>query len=669
MNRLSQETSPYLLQHAHNPVNWFAWGEDALQKAKSENKPILVSIGYSACHWCHVMERESFENESVAAVMNAHFICIKVDREERPDVDSVYMDAVQAMGVRGGWPLNVFLLPDAKPFYGVTYLPPQNWVKLLESIHHAFTNNYPDLETSAKGFVDTLNQSESEKYGLVKKSSNFSEDQIDTMFETLKNNFDHDLGGMNRAPKFPMPSIYKFLLRYFDQTQHPEALAHLELSLTRIALGGIYDHVEGGWARYSVDEHWFIPHFEKMLYDNAQLLSVFSEAYALTQNPLFAARVRQTIAWLEKEMQNSEGGFYSALDADTEGIEGRYYIYTAAELQIILGEDYPWFAKLYQISPEGNWEHGYNHLHFSLDLISTAKFKGIYSEDLEIKHQHALEKLRLNRQTRIKPGVDDKILASWNGLLITGLCDAYRATGDESIRLLASQTGFFIRDHMIVSGKLFHNYKNGKATIPAFLEDYAAVIEGYLALYQITFNESWLKQAQQLCDYTITNFYDPHDGFFFFTDFEGEVLIARKKEIFDNVIPASNSIMASNLYQIGKILDREDYLHISNEMLSQIQSLLLRDVQWVTNWAALHCMRVTPTAEIAFIGPDCDALRKDMDRYFIPNKVVMGAVDTSSLPLLEQKTQISGQSAIYVCFDKTCQLPVTNVEAALKQLV
>jgi uncharacterized protein YyaL (SSP411 family) len=669
MNRLAQETSPYLLQHANNPVHWFAWGEEALQKAKSENKPILVSIGYSACHWCHVMERESFENEYVASVMNAHFICIKVDREERPDVDSVYMDAVQTMGVRGGWPLNVFLLPDAKPFYGVTYLPPQNWVKLLESIHHAFTNNYSDLESSAQGFVDTLNQTESQKYGFIKEPRNFNEDQIDTMFETLKNNFDLDLGGMNRAPKFPMPSIYKFLLRYFDQTQHPEALAHLELSLSRMALGGIYDHVEGGWARYSVDEHWFIPHFEKMLYDNAQLLSIFSEAYTLTKNPLFSDRIRQTISWLENEMQNPEGGFYSALDADTEGIEGRYYIYTATELQDILGEDYSWFAKLYQIHPEGNWEHGYNHLHLSSNLIATAKFKGIFSEDLEIKYQNALEKLRENRKTRIKPGIDDKILASWNGLLITGLCDAYRAIGDESIRMLASQTGFFIRNAMTVQAKLLHSYKNGKASIMAFLEDYGAVIEAYLALYQITFNESWLYEAQKLCDYAISNFYDPKDGFFFFTDLEGEVLIARKKEIFDNVIPSSNSIMATNLYKLGKILDREDYLRISNEMLSQMQSLLLRDVQWVTNWAALHCMRVTPTAEIAFVGKECDALRKDMDRFFIPNKVVMGTLEGSTLPLLDQKTEIAGQSAIYVCFDKTCQLPVTSVEDALKQLI
>jgi uncharacterized protein YyaL (SSP411 family) len=668
MNRLSKETSPYLLQHANNPVDWYAWGEEALQKAKAENKPILVSIGYSACHWCHVMERESFEHQNVADVMNEHFVCIKVDREERPDVDAVYMDALQAMGTRGGWPLNVFLLPDSKPFYGVTYLPPQNWVQLLKSVNNAFNNHYEELASSAEGFVQNMVLSESSKYGLTSSGETYSVDALDQMFEKLRENFDTLKGGMDRAPKFPMPSIYRFLLRYFDITQHPEALAHIELSLNRIALGGIYDHVGGGWARYSVDDEWFIPHFEKMLYDNAQLLSIFSEGYALTKNSLYADRITKTISWLKTEMQNPDGGFYSALDADSEGVEGKFYIWKKAELQSILGEDFEWFSGLYNISANGNWEDGYNHLHLTNYAAETAKAAGVYPEDFEVKYQRALLKLYEARSLRIRPGLDDKILASWNGLLIKGLCAAYQALGDESIREMAVKGGNFIRHQMTENGRLWHSYKNGRTSITAFLEDYAAVIEAYLGLYQITFDTSWLTGAETLCNYTIANFYDQEDGYFFFTDAAGEALIARKKELFDNVIPASNSMMAQNLYTLGTMLDRQEYLGLSDQMLSKMSKILLTDVQWVTNWAALYCQRVSPTAEIAIVGEEADEIRKDLDRFFIPNKIVTGTRTSSELPLLENRTPLNGKTAIYVCYDKTCQLPVTSVEEALQQL-
>lgn len=668
MNRLGQETSPYLLQHANNPVDWYPWGPLALEKAKAENKPILVSIGYSACHWCHVMERESFEHDNVAEIMNEYFVCIKVDREERPDVDAVYMDSLQAMGTRGGWPLNVFLLPDTKPFYGVTYLPPQNWVQLLKSVNNAFINHYDDLAKSADGFVENMVQSDIKKYGLTPTTAAYTVDAVDEMFEKLKQNFDTLKGGMDRAPKFPMPSIYKFLLRYFDITQNPEALAQIELSLNRIALGGIYDHVGGGWARYSVDDEWFIPHFEKMLYDNAQLLSVFSEAFALTDIPLYAERIYQTVAWLKNEMSSPDGGFYSALDADSEGVEGKFYIWTKNELEQILGPDFNWFSKLYNISQHGNWEHGYNHLHLTNFASETAKAAGIHSEDFESKYQQALDKLAAARTSKIRPGLDDKILASWNGLLIKGLTTAYQATGEESIREMAVKTGRFILEKMTDNGKLWHSYKNGKASITAFLEDYAAVIEAYLGLYQITFDAAWLTEAVSLSDYTIANFYDESEGFFFFTDTEGETLIARKKELFDNVIPASNSMMAQNLYTLGKMLDRSDYQELSDQMLSKMTKILLADVQWVTNWAALYCQRITPTAEIVIVGENADEIRKDFDRFFVPNKIIAGTTTQSSLPLLENRTPLNGQTAIYVCYDKTCQLPVTSVKEALEQL-
>jgi uncharacterized protein YyaL (SSP411 family) len=668
MNRLSRESSPYLIQHAQNPVDWFPWGEEALARAKAENKPILVSIGYSACHWCHVMEHESFEKENVAAVMNAHFVCIKVDREERPDVDAVYMDALQAMGTRGGWPLNVFLLPDAKPFYGVTYLPQPNWLQLLKSVKDAFENHYTELADSAEGFVKNMIQTESEKYGLTAGHKSYSSKVLEKMYEKLRENFDTSKGGMNRAPKFPMPSIYKFLLRYYDASQNPEALAQINLSLTRIAMGGIYDHVGGGWSRYSVDEDWFIPHFEKMLYDNAQLLSIFAEAYMLTRNPLYLERVIHTVAWLKNEMMSPEGGFYSALDADSEGVEGKFYIWTEPELKEVLGSDFTWFSKLYRTQSGGNWEHSFNHLHLTEDVVSAAKANRLYSEDFETQYAGAMDKLSIRRKDRIRPGLDDKILASWNGLLVKGLADSYCASGEESIREAAVQAGAFIADKMISGGKLSHNYKNGTTSITGFLEDYAAVIEAFLSLYQITFDEKWVQYAQALTEHSISNFYDAVDGYFYFTDSEGEALIARKKELFDNVIPASNSMMATNLYVLGKILDREDYLDLSGQMLSRMEKILTTDVQWVTNWAALYCQHVTPTAEIVIVGEDADALRKDLHRFFVPNKVLMGTTDASNLPLLKYKTDFNGKTAIYVCYDKTCQLPVTEVEAALEQL-
>lgn len=668
MNRLGHETSPYLLQHANNPVDWFPWGEEALLKARTENKPILVSIGYSACHWCHVMEHESFEKENVASVMNAHFICIKVDREERPDVDAVYMDAVQAMGVRGGWPLNVFLLPDARPFYGVTYLPAQNWVQLLKSVDNAFQNHYQQLAESADGFVQNMLVSEPEKYGLAATGNSYPIEELDHIFEMLQKNFDDEKGGMDRAPKFPMPSIYKFILRYFDLTQHPEALRHLELTLTRIAMGGIYDHVGGGWARYSVDAEWFIPHFEKMLYDNAQLISIFSEAYALTQNPLFADRVRHTFEWLTTEMRSPEGGFYSALDADSEGIEGKFYCWTKTELESLLGEDFSWFQKLYGISEQGNWEHGYNHLHLTAPVEISAAQAGLDEKIISERYPTALKKLYAARTHRVRPGTDDKILASWNGLLLTGFCDAYRALGDETIREQAVAIGNFLKNNMTVSGKLWHSFKNGKASITAFLEDYASVSEGYLALYQITFDEQWLSEAHTLIDYAIANFFDPSDGFFYFTDQNGEALIARKKELLDNVIPSSNSMMAHSLYFLGLLLDRSDYLEMANTMVSKMRKMLLADVQWVTNWASLFCLKSSPTAEIALVGTEVDRIRKDLDRFYIPNKITVGTTKNSPLPLLKDRPPIAGQTTIYVCYDKVCQLPVTSVDKALELL-
>ena len=655
MNRLQKETSPYLLQHAQNPVDWFAWGEEALQKAKTENKPILVSIGYSACHWCHVMEHESFELEEVAKVMNRHFVNIKIDREERPDIDAIYMDAVQAMGVQGGWPLNVFLMPDGKPFYGGTYFPKENWIQLLKSVNDGFVNHRDELQKSAEGFTENMLFKESEKYGLSFENQVFTKDDLDKMYKKLANTFDENWGGFQRSPKFPMPSIWQFLMRYAFQSKDEEALNHLKLTLNKMAMGGIYDQLGGGFARYSVDGEWFCPHFEKMLYDNGQLVSLYSQAFTYTNEPLYKETVYETIGWLKREMTNPEGGFYSALDADSEGVEGKFYVWTKSEIDEVLGEESEEFCKIYQVTEQGNWEHGVNILWKNETTMNSTQHQNI---------QILLEK----RAERIRPGLDDKILCSWNGLMLNGLVDAYRAFGEEDFLDLALRNANFIKDNFLTDNVLTHSYKNGETKIQGFLEDYAAVIEAYLNLYQATFEEDWLHLAEKLALYVFQNFWDEDDQLFFFTDKNAENLIVRKKEIFDNVIPSSNSIMARNYYTLGLIVDRKDFIDLSKLMLAKMKDLLLKNVDYLTNWACLATQMVSPTAEIAIVGKDYLQLRKEIDSRYYPNKILSGTNSESQLPLLENRTAKSDETLIFVCYNKTCQLPVKTVEEAFEML-
>lgn len=677
-NQLIYETSPYLLQHAHNPVDWYPWGEEALNKAIEEDKPILVSIGYSACHWCHVMERESFEKEEIAHVMNEKFVCIKVDREERPDVDAIYMDAVQAMGVQGGWPLNVFLMPDAKPFYGVTYLPPRNWVNLLVSISDAYQEHRGDLEQSAEGFARELNLTDADRYGLAQNDPLFSPESLEVLYRKVIVKADDEKGGMNRAPKFPMPSIWRFLLRYYDATLasgegNEAALRQVELTLDRMALGGIYDQLGGGFARYSTDADWFAPHFEKMLYDNGQLLTLYSEAYSLTKSPLYRHVVYQTIAFAQRELLSPEGGFYSALDADSEGVEGKFYTFTTPELKEILGDDYDWFADLYSISEAGNWEHGRNILHRTESDESFAERMGWSISDLNVRLDATHTRLLRVRNERIRPGLDDKILCSWNGLMLKGLATAYRVFNEPEFLTLALRLAYFLMKKMRDSrnGRLWHTYKAGRARQAGFLDDYAAVIDGLLALYQATFTEGWLTEADQLTQYVLTNFADPDpsaDDLLFFTDKNGEELIARRKELFDSVIPASNSMMAENLYVLSLLLERSAYAERADRMLGRVQPLVQQNADYLTNWAAQFALRVRPTAEIAIVGPEADSLRIELDAEFYLNKVLSGTTEKSDLPLLQQRGPIDGKTAVYVCYNRACQLPVTSVAEVWQML-
>ncbi|QSE99426.1 thioredoxin domain-containing protein [Fulvivirga lutea] len=667
-NHLINSSSPYLLQHAYNPVEWYPWGEEALKKAKAEDKPILVSIGYSSCHWCHVMERESFENDSIAALMNKHFINIKVDREERPDVDQIYMDAVQAMGQNGGWPLNVFLTPDQKPFYGGTYFPPQGWAQLLQNVAQAFATKRKEIDASADQLTDALSTSELIKYNLTSNENGFSKEQVDSLYQKLLKRFDKKRGGFDRAPKFPMPGNWQLLLEYYHYTNDKAALDQLILTLDEIAKGGIYDQASGGFARYSVDADWLVPHFEKMLYDNGQLLSLYSNAYKLTKKPLYKKVVEQTVEWLQREMAEGNGGFYSALDADSEGVEGKFYVWTKAEFDDVVGKNSGLLSKYYNVTDTGNWEHGNNILHMTASDEQFAQKEGVTIEALNQIVNEGNELLLAARSKRVRPGLDDKVLSGWNGMSIKGLCDAYDAFGDDTFLELAVSNGQFIKNSMIEDGKLFRSFKNDKASIDGYLEDYAFVIDAFVALYQSTFDEVWIQEAKILMEYINTNFYDSDENFYHFTDNQSEKLIARKKEVFDNVIPSSNSQMARNLYVLGIILDNDTYKSRAHSMASAVAKLCVEEPAYTYNWCSLNSMFAYQTAEIVIVGNEAEKFREDIASRYLPNKVLLGSKQESELPLLKGKSLKNGQTTIFVCYNKTCKLPVTDVESALKQL-
>ncbi|KAA9338275.1 thioredoxin domain-containing protein [Hymenobacter busanensis] len=671
-NRLAHETSPYLLQHAYNPVDWYPWGEEALQRARNEQKPILVSIGYAACHWCHVMERESFEHEQIARVMNERFVCIKVDREERPDVDQVYMDAVQAMGVGGGWPLNVFLTPEAKPFYGGTYFPPKGWFELLQQVSNAYASaeHRPELDKSAEDFARVLRASDLEKYGVQAAAESVDRQQLQKLLLALEKRFDRQRGGTGRAPKFPMPVIWRFLLRAHQLTGNHLALTQTTRTLTEMAWGGIYDQVGGGFARYSVDEEWLVPHFEKMLYDNGQLVSLYAEAYQVTQDEEYRAVVRDTVAFVQRELLSPEGGFYASLDADSEGVEGKFYVWELAELYDVLGDEAPLAAAYYRCTAEGNWEHGQNILHRRQNDAEFAAAHQLTSGVVAELVRGWQQKLLTHRSRRVRPGLDDKILTGWNALMLRGLCDAYRAFTEREYLALALRNAEFIEANLVrtYTGGLWRSWKAGRGSVVAFLEDYALLVDAYTSLYEVTFEERWLRRAQELADYVLAHFGDDTgDPHLFYTDATGEALIARKKELFDNVIPASNSVMAYNLLRLGTLLDVPAWRERAAAMLARVQELAVKEPQHLANWAALYLSRLAPLAEIAIVGPDVEALRQQLSRHPLPNAVLAGSTQESELSLLQGRFQNS-QTRIYVCYNHACQQPVSSAAEALEQL-
>ncbi len=665
MNHLANSTSPYLLQHANNPVDWYPWGPEALKKAKDENKLIIVSIGYSACHWCHVMEHESFEDESVAAVMNKYFVCIKVDREERPDIDQIYMSAVQLMSGRGGWPLNCICLPDQRPIYGGTYFRKNDWASLLFNLADFYTQKPAEANEYAVRLTEGIQNYET--IAFVKEQPEYTKDDLLQIVNNWKQYFDREEGGMGSSPKFPMPNNWQFLMRYAYLMNDSDVAQVVTLTLKKMAFGGIYDHIGGGFARYSVDGRWHVPHFEKMLYDNAQLISLHSEANTFKSSQLYKQVVDEIIAFTLRELRGSNGGFYSALDADSEGVEGKFYTFTKAEIEAIVGDEAELFCIYYNITDEGNWEEeNTNVLYRKEKDLQLANKLGLPLESLVEKIEAARKKVFNARAQRIRPGLDNKILASWNGLMLKGLCDAFRAFNEREHLELAVRTAEFILNNMVNGdGRLSRIYKGKDNDGIAFLDDYANVIDGLIALYEITFNEKWLGHAIELADQAIAHYYDPAKGIFYFTADDEEQLIARKSEIMDGVIPSSNSVMARVLKKLGLLYDDEEYLEVSAQLLRNVAPQMAKYGSAYSNWAMLLLDEVFGTYEVAITGNDYEEKRMEIENNYIPNKIILGGTK-GSLPLLQDK--FGPETQIFICKDKTCSLPVHNTTDALKQI-
>ena len=670
-NHLINETSAYLLQHAHNPVDWYAWGDEALKKAKEEDKPILVSIGYSACHWCHVMERESFENEETAALMNSNFINIKIDREERPDLDHIYMDAVQTITGSGGWPLNVFLTPDLKPFYGGTYFPPvaafnrSSWKQIINAVANAYQTKKNEIEQQAENLTQhLLNINE---IGKEDKS-----DLADATLENIANNFlktaDTEWGGFGNAPKFPQTFSILYLLRHFYFTGNEAALNQATLSLDKMMMGGMYDHIGGGFARYSTDRRWQIPHFEKMLYDNALLIDAYTEAYQLTQKKEYADVVDETIQFIRREMTSPEGGFYSALDADSEGEEGKYYTWSKKEINELLGEESGTFCLVYNVSEAGNWEHT-NIIWLPEDLKIVAEKLNLNEHALYSSLKKSKQILFESRQKRIRPLLDTKVLLGWNALLVKSLCKAYAAFDNAEYLNMAERNIAFIEKNLQGKNAAYqHSWNKTINNQQAFLDDYAALIQAYIFMSQVTANSDYLIKAKELCENVINNFSDEEKTFFYFTAANQTDVLIRKKEMYDGATPSGNALMAENLMMLSLYFDIDRWLARAENMLKNISSITEKYPASFSYWCLTLQGFIKGFKEIVITGQRNLKVLKEILQQYIPLKVIQSSITEDNFwPLLQGKT-FSYQTYIYLCERYKCLNPVENVEEFKKKV-
>lgn len=682
MNLLQFESSPYLLQHANNPVEWHAWNDVTLAKAIDSGKMMLISIGYSACHWCHVMERESFENEQIARIMNEHFLCIKVDREERPDVDQLYMQAAHLISGRGGWPLNAFALPDGSPFYAATYFPPSNWTDLLNQLATLWLHE-PETIRNAAGQILHGIRSANQLHSPHQKSEsllNFvrttdttpplSLQQLNELYTNYRHRIDFNFGGEKRAPKFPMPSMWEFLLHFNQVSKNADALKAVNSTLTNMARGGIYDHLGGGFARYSTDERWHVPHFEKMLYDNAQLITLYAHAYQHTGHSLYQFVMQETLEFAERELLCPHGGFYSAIDADSEGEEGNFYVWKEQEIESILGDEAVLFKEVFHITTEGNWEKGKNIL-LRKNSLKLHAINHVHHDYNFEDHLRSLRKRLLHhRSERNRPELDDKILCSWNALMIKA-CLVASNTGTGTVfdhyRMVAiQQLQFMLSSFLQEDGSLRRNVKDGKSSIEGMLDDYAFLISTLLEAYQTVFDESYITIAQQLTDYCLIHFSDPDDVLFFYTHQRSKGLVARMKERNDNVIPASNSEMAINLLFLGTLLDKPEYTRRARAMLTSMTEEISSNIYYHSNWAKLALLFSEGLTEVAIVGPDYVEWARELQKNYLPTILLCAAQSESSLPLLAEK-YFPGTTRAFICRNNTCSAPVDNPGKLIEQ--
>ena len=678
-NRLAQETSPYLLQHKNNPVDWYPWGEEALEKARAEDKPILLSVGYSACHWCHVMERESFEDEATAEIMNKHFVNIKVDREERPDVDSIYMSAVQAMTRHGGWPMTVFMTPDGAPFYGGTYFPPvpsrgmPSFKQVLLSLADAYANRREEVLASAENVREFLKESSTASI----PRSEVSEGLLAHAANALAGQIDNRFGGFGGAPKFPQAMNLEVLLRHHKRTGDRAALSGVDLTLRQMANGGIYDQLGGGFARYSVDEYWLVPHFEKMLYDNALLARLYLEAYEATGDGFYRRIAEETLDYVMRDMRSPEGGFYSAEDADSEGVEGKFYVWTPEEIEATLEpEDAKLAERYWDVTERGNFE-GKNILNVPRPPEAVAAEFGLSTEELWGRILLIRERLFTEREKRVRPGRDEKVLAAWNGLMLRAFALAAGATGREEYLRVAEENAAFLLEKLVVDGRLRRSYKDGQARLNGYLEDYACVADGLVELYETTFETRWLREAASLADAILELFWEEAEGAFYDTAADHEELVTRPRDVYDNATPSGNSVAVDVLLKLSVLLEREDYRERAGAVLDNLSGGMVQvPGAFGRLLSALDFYLSTPY-EVAIIGereaPGTKTLLETVYSSYLPNKVVAGSSEndeeaTQLVPLLENRPMRGGRPTAYVCVNYACQSPTTDPAELARQL-
>lgn len=671
MNRLAQETSPYLLQHAHNPVDWYAWRPEAFERAKAEQKPILVSIGYSTCHWCHVMERESFEHEAVAALMNEHFINIKVDREERPDVDAVYMEACQLLTGSGGWPLNCFLTPDGKPFYAGTYYPPKpafnrpSWTQLLQHLANIWANQRDTAIHQAERLLGNIQRNDAVFIQIPHAESPVTTDPS-ALFHRISQQFDREDGGFGGAPKFPSSMAIQWLLHWHYFSANQDALEHALFSLEKMARGGIYDQIGGGFARYATDQAWLIPHFEKMLYDNALLVSVLSDAHQYTVGHLPAGAssqwseiIEQTLAYIEREMTHPDGGFYAAQDADSEGVEGKFYVWDKSEIDAILGADAALFCDFYGVTDHGNWE-GKNILWRPFSYQDFAASQSMTVGELKALLHTCGEKLLQVRSKRIWPGLDHKILLDWNALMVSAYAAAFSALGKESYRQAAVKNLDYLGRHLRNPDG---TWRHSVSQESAFLDDYAFLIAAWIDVHQITFDPVYLDLARDGVSYVLDHFMDPETGLFFNTDVQQVDIVFRKKNLYDNATPSGNSTMVHNLQRLGLLLDQPEWREQAQKMLAAMRDTVEKYPRSFERWALAMLNETYPMHEIGIVGDNALEKALQIQKGFLPNKVLaVSGLPTEDQPLLKGKSGAE-DALIYVCRDFACQKPVLSIDA------